>query len=81
MLQRQVGKKSIIIASICAIIGVTVVVFAISHMPSGTDALQHEDNTVQHTHTYSGTDVKAIKGLRTRDNTGCVNPPHGPMIC
>ena len=30
----------------------------------------------------SGTDdVMVGKGLRTKDNTHCVNPPGGPMIC
>jgi len=89
MSQQQTIRKSVKVAAIIAVVlAVSAgIVFALPHLTM-ISANSSQDNNVktpggQHTPTITGLgdDVKVGKEMRTKDNTGCVNPPGGPQIC
>ena len=89
MSQQKTTRKSVKIAVIIVVVlAVSAgIVLAISHltMISANSSQDNNANTPggQHTPTPTGSggDVKVGKEMRTKDNTGCVNPPGGPQIC
>ena len=88
MSQQKTTRKSVKIAVIIAVVlAVSAgIVLAISHLTMiPANSSQDNANTPggQHTPIPTGSDgdVKVGKEMRTKDNTGCVNPPGGPQIC
>ncbi|HET6458197.1 MAG TPA: hypothetical protein VFG24_04900 [Nitrosopumilaceae archaeon] len=89
MSEQKTIRKSVKIAVIIAVVSVVSagIVLAILQL-TGISANSSQDNNAktpggQHTPTPTASDgdVKVGKQMRTKDNTGCVNPPSGPQIC
>lgn len=82
MSQQKSNKKFVMLTAIIIVVS-AVIVLAIPHMISAS--LPHNNvKTSEGNHSPDSTgtgDVMVGKGTRTKDNTNCVNPPGGPMIC
>ncbi len=82
MSQQMSNKKLVVLtAVIIAVsvgIGLTIPNMVSASMPHDKVKTPEENHSTDPTDTGS---VMVGKGLRTKDNLNCVNPPGGPMIC
>jgi len=82
MSQQMSNKKFVmltaIIIAVSAGIGLTIPNMISASVPQDNAKTPEENHSPDSTETGG---VMVGKGLRTKDNTNCVNPPGGPMIC
>ena len=78
------NKRVVLLVAIIAVVaavsaGFSNVIPLFASSPTQENNSQTPDSQIPTT--YNGDEVVVGKGLRTKDNTGCVNPPNGPKIC
>ena len=88
MSQQKSHKKFVLLTAIIIAVSAGIVLtipYMISASVPQKDVTTSDGNQLSdenYSPDSSGTgDVMVGKGLRTKDNTHCVNPPSGPMIC
>ena len=83
--QKISNKKKRVVLLVAVIVVVAAITAGFTNMIPLFASQTHENNLQnpdsQTPSTEHGGDVEVGKGLRTKDNTGCVNPPNGPKIC
>lgn len=78
------NKRVVLLVAIIAVVatvsaGFTSVLSLFASNPTQENDSQNPDS--QTPTTDNSGEVEVGKELRTKDNTGCVNPPNGPKIC
>ena len=76
--RQVVSLVKVIVVTAIVLVGLANVVPLFASQVHEND-LQKPDSQTPKTNNDGGIEVG--KGLRTKDNTNCVNPPNGPMIC
>lgn len=86
MSNQKISNKNRRVVLLATVFAVTAIVLVGLANVVPLFASQAHENDLQNTDSENHTidndrGIEVGKGLRTKDNTGCVNPPNGPMIC